>query len=89
MMSSTLLHMAMFAQVSELPLLAASLALPVRLRVLTGSRKSGYGVSSTPNITAGQDYTIDEDCLNINIIRPSGTSSDDQLPVLFWIYGGE
>lgn len=48
----------------------------------------GYGVSSTPNITAGQDYTIDEDCLNINIIRPAGTSSDNQLPVLFWIYGG-
>ncbi|GAA5837353.1 hypothetical protein JCM11251_004974 [Rhodosporidiobolus azoricus] len=48
----------------------------------------GSGISSTPNITLGQDYTLDEDCLNINIIRPSGTEEGDDLPVLFWIYGG-
>lgn len=51
--------------------------------------KSGYGVSSTPNATAGQNYVIDEDCLNINVIRPAGTSSGDDLPILFWIYGGK
>lgn len=50
---------------------------------------AGYGVSSTPNITAGQDYTIAEDCLNINVIRPTGTSSGDDLPVLLWIFGGK
>lgn len=48
----------------------------------------GYGVSSYPNITAGQDYNIDEDCLNINIIRPEGTDSSDKLPILFYIFGG-
>ncbi|KAK9900011.1 alpha/beta-hydrolase [Cystobasidium minutum MCA 4210] len=48
----------------------------------------GYGVSSTSNATAGQNYVIDEDCLNINVIRPAGTTEDDKLPVLFWIYGG-
>ncbi|XEV01287.1 hypothetical protein FSHL1_006574 [Fusarium sambucinum] len=29
-----------------------------------------------------------EDCLTINIQRPSGHSKRDKLPVLFWIYGG-
>ncbi|GAA5994274.1 carboxylesterase/lipase family protein [Rhodotorula paludigena] len=48
----------------------------------------GTGISSTPNITLGQDYTLDEDCLNINIIRPAGVTEGDKLPVLFWIYGG-
>lgn len=31
---------------------------------------------------------ISEDCLNINIIRPAGISSDAKLPVLAWIHGG-
>lgn len=31
---------------------------------------------------------IDEDCLQINVQRPAGVSSDAKLPVLFWIYGG-
>lgn len=48
----------------------------------------GYGVSSYPNITAGQDYTVSEDCLNINVIRPAGTTESDRLPVLVWIFGG-
>ena len=29
-----------------------------------------------------------EDCLTLNIQRPSGTNSSSNLPVLFWIYGG-
>ncbi|KAI1035616.1 hypothetical protein LB504_005788, partial [Fusarium proliferatum] len=29
-----------------------------------------------------------EDCLTINIQRPSGTSEHKRLPVLLWIYGG-
>lgn len=29
-----------------------------------------------------------EDCLNINVHRPSGTTAGDKLPVLFWIFGG-
>ena len=29
-----------------------------------------------------------EDCLTISVQRPKGTSPDDNLPVLFWIYGG-
>ncbi|KJX94251.1 lipase like protein [Zymoseptoria brevis] len=29
-----------------------------------------------------------EDCLTITVQRPKGTKSTDQLPVLYWIYGG-
>lgn len=29
-----------------------------------------------------------EDCLTVNIWRPSGLKSTDRLPVLFWIFGG-
>ncbi|KAF1918414.1 Alpha/Beta hydrolase protein [Ampelomyces quisqualis] len=29
-----------------------------------------------------------EDCLTINVQRPSGTKPDAKLPVLFWIFGG-
>ncbi|KAK5994023.1 Secreted lipase [Cladobotryum mycophilum] len=32
--------------------------------------------------------TISEDCLNLNIARPSQTSSRDRLPVMVFIYGG-
>jgi carboxylesterase type B len=29
-----------------------------------------------------------EDCLTINVMRPTGTTSSSKLPVLFWIFGG-
>ncbi len=29
-----------------------------------------------------------ENCLTLNVIRPSGTTSTSKLPVLFWIFGG-
>jgi len=31
---------------------------------------------------------ISEDCLTINVFRPSGTTSNASLPVMFWTYGG-
>lgn len=31
---------------------------------------------------------ISEDCLTINILRPSGVTGRSSLPVLFWTYGG-
>uniref|UniRef100_A0A8H7KCN2 Carboxylic ester hydrolase n=1 Tax=Bionectria ochroleuca TaxID=29856 RepID=A0A8H7KCN2_BIOOC len=40
---------------------------------------------SPPNVF-GND--ISEDCLSINVVRPAGISSDTNLPVLVWIYGG-
>lgn len=29
-----------------------------------------------------------EDCLNLNVLRPAGTTESSKLPVIFWIYGG-
>jgi len=29
-----------------------------------------------------------EDCLTLNVQRPSGTTEDSKLPVVFWIFGG-
>ncbi|KAJ7590024.1 esterase 1 [Mycena floridula] len=29
-----------------------------------------------------------EECLTINVLRPSGTKSDAALPVMLWVYGG-
>lgn len=29
-----------------------------------------------------------EDCLNLNVQRPAGTTASSKLPVLVWIYGG-
>ncbi|RPD58749.1 carotenoid ester lipase precursor [Lentinus tigrinus ALCF2SS1-6] len=37
---------------------------------------------SVPNVTES------EDCLNINVVRPTNVSKDAKLPVLVWIYGG-
>ncbi|ORY88206.1 alpha/beta-hydrolase [Leucosporidium creatinivorum] len=48
----------------------------------------GSGISSQNNASLGQDYNLNEDCLNINIIRPEGAKEGDELPVLFWIFGG-
>ncbi|KAE9397230.1 extracellular triacylglycerol lipase precursor [Gymnopus androsaceus JB14] len=31
---------------------------------------------------------ISEDCLTINVFRPSGVASNASLPVMFWTYGG-
>ena len=42
----------------------------------------GFGSNTLLNLT------LSEECLNLNIIRPSGTKADEKLPVLLWIYGG-
>ncbi|KAH9936513.1 sterol esterase [Fomitopsis serialis] len=31
---------------------------------------------------------VSEDCLNLNVIKPATASAGDNLPVLFWIFGG-
>ncbi|PPQ65131.1 hypothetical protein CVT24_003221 [Panaeolus cyanescens] len=36
----------------------------------------------------GTPTTFSEDCLTINVFRPSGLPSTARLPVLFWTYGG-
>lgn len=41
-----------------------------------------FGLAPTPGIT------YSEDCLNLNVVRPSGTRPGDKLPVGVWIHGG-
>ncbi|KAH9906410.1 alpha/beta-hydrolase [Xylariomycetidae sp. FL2044] len=37
----------------------------------------------------GQNFTLSEDCLTINVVRPAGVDhTQEPLPVLVWIYGG-
>ena len=43
-----------------------------------------YGFGSNPIL----GLTQSEDCLNLNVVRPTGTNSTSNLPVLFWMYGG-
>lgn len=43
----------------------------------------GYG---SDQWVLGND--ISEDCLTINVVRPSNIAADAKLPVLFWIHGG-
>jgi acetylcholinesterase len=33
-------------------------------------------------------YPLSEDCLTINVLRPSNTSTSSKLPVMVWSYGG-
>ncbi|EIM84589.1 alpha/beta-hydrolase [Stereum hirsutum FP-91666 SS1] len=33
-------------------------------------------------------YTLGEDCLTINVVRPSNVSAGADLPVMLWIHGG-
>jgi len=37
---------------------------------------------------SGTLATLSEDCLTINVFRPTGTLPNASLPVLFWTYGG-
>ena len=36
----------------------------------------------------GSTFNLSEDCLTLNVVRPTGTKASDSLPVLLWIYGG-
>jgi carboxylesterase type B len=46
-----------------------------------GTTCYGLGSNKVLNLTQG------EDCLNLNVVRPTGYAHDS-LPVLVWIYGG-
>ena len=46
-----------------------------------------YGFGSNQLLPTIRD-SQSEDCLNLNIVRPSGLDANTKLPVLLWIYGG-
>ncbi|KAH9073429.1 carotenoid ester lipase precursor [Lactarius deliciosus] len=45
-------------------------------------------VSGLVNILLDQLTPQDEDCLTINVVKPSSATSASKLPVIFWIFGG-
>ncbi|RMZ81359.1 hypothetical protein DV738_g2165, partial [Chaetothyriales sp. CBS 135597] len=49
-----------------------------------GSACVGYGEDTAISIGG----FVDEDCLTLNVIRPTGYTADADLPVLVWIHGG-
>ncbi|KAL5044497.1 hypothetical protein BDW71DRAFT_100745 [Aspergillus fruticulosus] len=47
----------------------------------------GYGSDTTTLLGMGL-IELDEDCLNLNVIRPRRDGDEELLPVLVWIFGG-
>ena len=70
----------------------------LRLNIPKGLNSSFGGIKQAVNYppdcpSNGTDdkfpgITLSEDCLALNIIRPSGTNTSANLPVAVWIYGG-
>jgi triacylglycerol lipase len=44
--------------------------------------------SAASNAVTDTDTVDHEDCLTLDIRRPAGTTANDSIPVLVWIYGG-
>lgn len=49
---------------------------------------SDHGAACPQNLSLDADRIDDEDCLFVNVQRPTGTTPDDALPVLVLIHGG-
>lgn len=47
----------------------------------------GYGSDTTKLVTMGL-IRLNEDCLNLNVIRPKDVREEEDLPVMLWIFGG-
>ena len=68
---------------------------PERLSPALSLNTSFEGVRTASNFSVGcvgfggddTGLPLGEDCLTINIIRPSGTTPSSKLPVTVWIYG--
>ncbi|KAH8982264.1 carotenoid ester lipase precursor [Lactarius akahatsu] len=45
-------------------------------------------VSSVVNVLLDKLTPQDEDCLTINVVKPSSATPTSKLPVIFWIFGG-
>ncbi|MBM4243751.1 MAG: carboxylesterase family protein [Deltaproteobacteria bacterium] len=59
------------------------------------ARMSGVFAASTSSPACPQELnppygaaSISEDCLTVNVWRPTGVSEGDDRPVMLWIYGG-
>ncbi|KAJ7793691.1 extracellular triacylglycerol lipase precursor [Mycena olivaceomarginata] len=54
----------------------------------TSFNATEYGPACLQVATGLALNQMSEDCLTINVLRPTGTSSHSKLPVMFWTYGG-
>ncbi|KAJ7436854.1 extracellular triacylglycerol lipase precursor [Mycena latifolia] len=48
----------------------------------------GPACLQTAVLTGITPDSMSEDCLTINVLRPTGTPANAKLPVMFWTYGG-
>jgi carboxylesterase type B len=46
-------------------------------------------VQSFLGTTQINNVSLSEDCLNLLVVRPNGTTKRSNLPVMVWIYGGK
>jgi carboxylesterase type B len=46
-------------------------------------------VQSFLGTTQINNISLSEDCLNLLVVRPNGTTNSSNLPVMVWIYGGK
>eukprot|EP00756_Hemistasia_phaeocysticola_P019257 Hpha_TRINITY_DN15648_c1_g11::TRINITY_DN15648_c1_g11_i1::g.99745::m.99745/K03929/pnbA; para-nitrobenzyl esterase len=53
-----------------------------------GVRKAHWPPKWCPQMRVDGFFFGDEDCLALNVFRPSGTAAGAKLPVMVWIYGG-
>src|SRR6202012_712789 len=60
---------------------------PSCLQPVSSFYSPSYLPSEPNNILQNLDADISEDCLTLNIFRPSGIDSLASLPVMVWIYG--
>ncbi|KAF8152915.1 extracellular triacylglycerol lipase precursor [Crassisporium funariophilum] len=49
---------------------------------------SNFGKGCLQPVSSSSPTEFSEDCLTINVYRPSGLKANAKLPVLFWTYGG-
>lgn len=62
--------------------------LPPRSRSKRHYQRHASGALSPRQLTPPTNPKFGEDCLNLNVQRPAGTTSESLLPVVFWYYGG-
>ncbi|KAJ4393943.1 hypothetical protein N0V93_003160 [Gnomoniopsis smithogilvyi] len=55
-----------------------------------GTRPATFYGPACPDEDVDTDsiYGMGEDCLSINVVRPTGLNVSDSLPIMFWIHGG-
>ncbi|KAF8195109.1 Alpha/Beta hydrolase protein [Pholiota molesta] len=61
---------------------------PVSLRDIFGKSIPSIPAANGGNNTNSSGPPQSEDCLTINVIKPSNVSADSRLPVVVWIFGG-